>query len=90
MSDLRHTKLLAGLGIAAAILLGKIFSLQILDGRYKENADRNATVYETIYPTRGVIYDRNGTVLVGNKVAYDILVNPSPCQGTGHRARFHP
>ena len=76
MTDSRHTKLLAGLGIAAAILLGKIFSLQILDGRYKENADRNATVFETIYPTRGIIYDRNGNILVGNKVAYDILVNP--------------
>ena len=43
---------------------------------YKEDANRNSTIYETIYPTRGVIYDRNGVVLVGNKVAYDILVNP--------------
>ena len=33
-------------------------------------------VYEIIYPTRGVIYDRNGTIIVGNKVAYDILVTP--------------
>ena len=76
MTEGRHTKLLAGLGIAAAILLGKIFSLQVLDDSYKENADRNATVYETIYPTRGVIYDRNGNILVGNKVAYDIMVSP--------------
>ena len=33
-------------------------------------------VYSTIYPTRGIIYDRNGRILVGNKVAYDILVTP--------------
>ncbi|MBO4634891.1 MAG: penicillin-binding protein 2 [Bacteroidales bacterium] len=58
------------------MLLGKIFSLQILNGQYKEDADRNSTIYETIYPTRGVIYDRNGQILVGNKVAYDILVSP--------------
>ena len=72
----RHIRLLIGLGAASLLLLGKIFSLQIVDHGYKEDADRNATIYETIYPTRGVIYDRNGTILVGNKVAYDILVNP--------------
>ena len=33
-------------------------------------------VYDIIYPTRGVIYDRNGKIIVGNKVAYDILVTP--------------
>ena len=75
-SDGRHIRLLIGLGAAALLLLGRIFTLQIVDEGYKEDADRNATIYETIYPTRGVIYDRNGEILVGNKVAYDILVNP--------------
>ena len=75
----RHIPLLIGLSIAALVLLGKIFSLQVID-RYKEDADRNSTVYETIYPTRGVIYDRNGHILVGNKVAYDILVSPREVQ----------
>jgi len=74
--DGRHIRLVAGLLVAVLLLLGRIFSLQVLDSRYKEDANRNATVYETIYPTRGVIYDRNGTILVGNKVAYDILVSP--------------
>ena len=74
--DGRHIRLLIGLGVAVAVLLGKIFSLQILDGSYKEDANRNSTIYETIYPTRGIIYDRNGRILVGNKVAYDILVSP--------------
>ena len=80
MRDGRHIRLLIGLGVAIVVLLGKIFSLQILDGRYKEDADRNSTIYETIYPTRGVIYDRNGKILVGNKVAYDILVSPREVQ----------
>ena len=75
-SDGRHIRLLIGLGAAALLLLGRIFTLQIVNEGYKEDADRNATIYETIYPTRGVIYDRNGEILVGNKVAYDILVNP--------------
>ncbi len=72
----RHIPILVGLGAVVLLLLGKVFSLQILNGSYKQDADRNATVYETIYPTRGVIYDRNGVILVGNKVAYDIMVNP--------------
>ena len=80
MRDGRHIRLLIGLGVAIVVLLGKIFSLQILDSRYKEDADRNSTIYETIYPTRGVIYDRNGKILVGNKVAYDILVSPREVQ----------
>ena len=78
--DGRHIRLLVGLGAAVLLLLGKIFSLQIVDGRYKEDAERNATIFETIYPTRGVIYDRNGEILVGNKVAYDILVYPRQVQ----------
>ena len=78
--DGRHIRLLIGLGVAALVLLGKIFSLQILNGNYKEDANRNSTFKETIYPTRGVIYDRNGHILVGNKVAYDILVSPREVQ----------
>ena len=79
-ADGRHIRLFIGLGIAVLLLLGKVFSIQILENRYKEDADRNSTIYETIYPTRGVIYDRNGQILVGNKVAYDILVSPREVQ----------
>ena len=74
--DNRHIVLLIGLGAVVLLLLGKIFSLQILHPGLKEDADRNSTVYETIYPTRGIIDDRNGDILVGNKVAYDIMVTP--------------
>ena len=76
----RFIRLLIGLGVAVAILLGRIFFIQIIDPSYKESAVRNSMVEETIYPTRGVIYDRNGDILVGNKVAYDILVTPSEVQ----------
>ena len=75
-TDHRHTRLLIGLGVATAILLAKLFSIQVLDDHYKADAEINSTVREMILPTRGVIYDRNGRILVGNKVAYDILVNP--------------
>lgn len=76
----RSTKLLIGLGVAAGVLLIKLFSIQILDSSYKEDATNNSMVYEVIYPTRGIIYDRTGKILVGNKVAYDIKVTPREVQ----------
>ena len=72
----KKNKLLVGLGAAAAILLIKLFVIQIVDDKYKIDASNNSMVYSTIYPTRGIIYDRNKKILVGNKVAYDILVTP--------------
>lgn len=72
----RENKILAGLVVAAAILIGRLFVIQILDDSYKTDASNNSMVYSTIYPTRGIIYDRNGKILVGNKVAYDLLVTP--------------
>ena len=72
----RSNKILAGLGVIVAILLGKIFYIQILTGKYKENALNKSMVYDVIYPPRGIIYDRNGDILVGNKVCYDVLVTP--------------
>ena len=72
----RSNKLRIGLLIMAGILIAKIFYIQIIDDRYKIDASNNSMVYDIIYPTRGVIYDRNGKIIVGNKVAYDILVTP--------------
>ena len=64
------------LGVVVAILVGRLFQIQILDGSYKRDSSNNSIIYETIYPPRGIIYDRDGRVLVGNKVCYDILVTP--------------
>jgi penicillin-binding protein 2 len=72
----RKNRLLIGLGVVAATLLAKLFSIQIVHDEYKISSDNNSMVYETIYPTRGIIYDRNGEILVGNKTAYDIIVTP--------------
>ena len=80
MDNSRRTKLIIGLLVAAGILLGRIFYIQIINDRYKRDASNNSMVYDIIYPTRGAIYDRNGKILVGNKVAYDILVTPREVQ----------
>ena len=76
MMNPRTTKLLIGLGVAAGILITKLFAIQILNDKYKRDASNNSMVYDVIYPTRGIIYDRNGKIIVGNTVSYDILVTP--------------
>ena len=72
----RHTKLVIGLAVAVLILLGRLFYIQIINDRYKRDALNNSIVYETIYPPRGIIHDRNGEILVGNATSYDIMVTP--------------
>ena len=76
----RTTRLLIGLGIAAGILIVKLFIIQIVNDKYKRDASNNSMVYDVIYPTRGIIYDRNGKIIVGNTVSYDILVTPREVQ----------
>lgn len=76
MESNRGKILIIGLCVVATILLVKLFAIQIVDDKYKRDASNNSMVYNIIYPTRGVIYDRNGKIIVGNKVAYDILATP--------------
>lgn len=54
----------------------QLFNLQILSEQYKSKADSNAFYKKTLYPTRGLIYDRNGKLLVYNRPAYDITFVP--------------
>ena len=56
------------------VFIGRLFSLQILNDEYKEHAESNAFLNRTIYPSRGVMYDRNGKLLVSNQPAYDVMV----------------
>ena len=59
-----------------AVLLVRLFAIQIIDDSFKESAENNSMVRYTIYPPRGIIYDRNGEILVGNRICYDIMVTP--------------
>ena len=56
------------------IYIIRLFYIQILDTRYSSSANNNALYHRTIYPARGLIYDRNGEVLVSNSPSYDVIV----------------
>ena len=52
----------------------RLFTLQVTSDDYKKSADSNAFLKKIDYPSRGVITDRNGKLLVFNQPAYDIMV----------------
>jgi penicillin-binding protein 2 len=67
--------------IAFTILLGltfmiRLFFLQVVNTSYKISAENNSQNHVVMYPARGLIYDRNGELLVSNQAAYDIMVVP--------------
>ena len=52
----------------------RLFMLQIVDSDYKAWADSNAFLKKTLYPSRGLIYDHNGKLLVYNQPAYEVMM----------------
>ena len=80
--DLEKPKYIIGgfIVIIAAIFLVRLFDLQINDEKYKRSADSNAFLKKTVYPSRGLIYDRNGELVVFNQPAYDVMLIPRDVQ----------
>lgn len=72
----KPTNLIIGLVVCFLLLAVQLARLQLFDQSYKVSADNNALLYITRYPARGLILDRHGEVLVGNKNIYDIYVTP--------------
>lgn len=62
--------------LIAFTFIVRLFFLQVIDSSYKRYATRNVLRRIINYPARGLIYDRNGNLLVHNKAAYDLLAIP--------------
>ncbi|MCG8579594.1 MAG: penicillin-binding protein 2 [Bacteroidales bacterium] len=58
------------------IFIGKLFILQVYDTSYSISAESNTRRKVTQYPSRGLVYDRNGKLLVSNQAVYDVMVVP--------------
>ena len=73
------------------IFIIRLFILQVVDNDYKAWADSNAFLKKTLYPSRGMMYDRNGKLLVYNQPAYDVmLIMQSPREKRVTRGRQRP
>lgn len=62
--------------LLVCIYIVRLFNLQVAEDKYKENAISNAFLRRVIYPARGLMYDRNGRLLVFNQPAYDVMLIP--------------
>ncbi len=64
-----------GVFIATAVLLlGRAAQLQLIDTAYRNKAAAIAIDKSVVYPSRGLIYDRSGELLVYNNPLYDLMV----------------
>lgn len=70
------------------VYLIRLFTLQLLSDDYKKNADSNAFLKKIEFPSRGVITDRHGRLLVYNQPAYDIMVVMNEEKGRLDTAEF--
>lgn len=66
--------------VIAIIFAIRLFDLQLQDERYKKSADSNAFLEKTVFPSRGLMYDRNGELVVYNQPAYDVMIIPRDVQ----------
>lgn len=81
--DLENRKLVIG-GAAVVIVtlyIIRLFTLQLLSDDYRKSADSNAFLKKVEFPSRGVIRDRNGKLLVYNQPSYDIMVVMNEAKG---------
>ena len=60
--------------LAASLLALKAMQLQIFDKTFRSKASATAIDEEVVYPSRGLIYDRNDKLLVYNQPIYDLMV----------------
>ncbi|MCH8329834.1 MAG: penicillin-binding protein 2 [Bacteroidetes bacterium] len=62
--------------LVVLILISRLFYLQVVDDSYSRLAQINVVRKVMIYPSRGLIYDRNQELIVYNEAVYDLLVTP--------------
>ena len=64
--------------LVIVVYLTRLFYLQIINISYKLSANNNVLRPVTQYPARGLVYDRNGKLMVFNEAAFDFMI--IPCQ----------
>lgn len=67
--------------LAFLVILAQLFNLQVFSSKYQIMAQQNALLRKTVYPARGIIFDRKNRALVQNMLLYDLMVTPSEVRG---------
>ncbi|NND77326.1 MAG: penicillin-binding protein 2 [Flavobacteriales bacterium] len=75
LSDRKYVILII-FAFVALLFIGKLFFIQIINDDWKKKAAHITESARTIYPARGIVYDRNGKIIVDNIAAFDLMVLP--------------
>lgn len=71
----RRQYVISGMAVFVVIAyLALLFNLQVIDQSTNDQAEGNAIIKQTIYPARGLIYDRNDSLLVYNQPIYEVMM----------------
>ena len=87
MSDQRPLVIIIFIFLVGLILLTKLFLIQVVDDSFSKRADNNAIQRVVDNPYRGLMYDRNGKLLVYNNPIFDLMLVPKEFQ-VGDTTRF--
>lgn len=74
--------------LSAFVLLLKAAQIQLFDPSFRIRADATAIEKHVVYPARGLIYDRNGKLLVNNDPMYDLMVTYNSIDPKMDTAKF--
>mgnify|MGYP006267010019 CR=1 FL=1 len=76
-APVRRNVLIAIILTVASVLGYRLFQVQVVDHQYEIFAEKNVLNKRVDYPSRGLMYDRDGRLLVTNKPVYNLMVVPS-------------
>lgn len=77
----RKNIIIAMILFMGAVIIFRLFSLQILSTKYSIMADEQGKFRKVVYPDRGILFDRNGKAILRNTVIYDLMVTPGKIRG---------
>lgn len=87
MNEQRPITIIIVIIIIGAVLLTKLFLIQVVDDSFLKKAESNAIQRVVDHPYRGLVYDRTGKILVYNYPIFDLMVIPREFQ-VGDTTRF--
>lgn len=71
----RLTLVMFSMLVVFAVLCTRLFYLQVIEGaEFKRLSENNCIRLESISPSRGLIYDRTGQLLVDNRPSFDLYI----------------
>ena len=62
--------------IIGIVYLSRLFWVQVVDSTYKLNSEKNSIRREEQFSARGLVFDRNGELIVHNMAVYDLMIVP--------------